>query len=63
MMAFAFVFGLGIFFYLPLILAGLTGVKSGFGFNLIDGALRLLIFMAYLLLIARMKDMPADCNN
>ena len=57
MMAFAFVFGLGIFFYLPLILAELTGVKSGFAFNLVDGALRLLIFMAYLLLIARMKDM------
>jgi uncharacterized protein YqhQ len=57
MMAFAFVFGLGIFFYLPLILAGLTGVKNGFGFNLIDGALRLVIFMAYLLLISRMKDM------
>ncbi len=57
MMAFAFVFGLGLFFYLPLILAELTGVKSGFGFNLVDGMMRLAIFMAYLLIISRMKDM------
>ena len=49
--------GFALFFYLPLWLAELTGVKGSIGFNLIDGAFRLTIFLGYLLLIARWKEM------
>jgi uncharacterized protein YqhQ len=53
----AFVLSLGLFFYLPLVLTDLTGVRHGFGFNLIDGVIRIVMFVAYLMLISRMKDM------
>lgn len=53
----AFVLSLGLFFYLPLVLTDLTGVRHGFGFNLIDGVIRIAMFVAYLMLISRMKDM------
>ncbi len=56
-MAVAFVLGLALFFYLPLILVDLVGVEGGFAFNLLDGVFRLAIFLGYLLLISRMKDM------
>jgi uncharacterized protein YqhQ len=49
--------GFVLFFYLPLWLAGLTGVKGSIAFNLIDGAFRLVIFLGYLMLIARWKEM------
>jgi uncharacterized protein YqhQ len=52
----AFSLGLALFFYLPLILTDLTGVKTGLGFNLIDGAIRLIFFLAYLFLISLWKD-------
>ncbi len=59
-MAFAFVFGMGLFFWLPLQLSHLTtgalGVESGIVFNLIDGVFRLVIFLAYLWLISRWKE-------
>ncbi|MDO9694513.1 MAG: DUF1385 domain-containing protein [Candidatus Latescibacteria bacterium] len=55
--AVAFVLSLGLFFYLPLVLTDLTGVRHGVGFNLIDGVIRIVMFVAYLLLISRMKDM------
>lgn len=54
---FALVLSLGLFFYLPLMLTELTGVRSGFWFNLIDGVLRLVVFLGYLLAISRMPDM------
>ena len=47
---FALVLGLLIFFYVPLILTGLLQVKSGVWFNLVDGVIRLAIFLAYLFL-------------
>lgn len=55
-LVFALGIGIALFFYLPLVLTDLTGVKSGIWFNLIDGALRMVIFLGYLLLISRFKD-------
>ncbi|HEX5131409.1 MAG TPA: DUF1385 domain-containing protein [Candidatus Krumholzibacteria bacterium] len=55
------VFALGagflLFFLLPLWLTELTGVQNGIVFNLIDGAIRLVFFLGYLMLIAQWKDM------
>jgi uncharacterized protein YqhQ len=56
-MAFALGAGFLIFFFLPLWLTGLTGVKNGIGFNLIDGAIRLVFFLGYLMAIAQWKEM------
>jgi uncharacterized protein YqhQ len=56
-MVVAFALSLFLFFYLPLILTDLTGARSGVAFNVVDGILRLAVFLAYLLLIGRMKDM------
>ena len=53
---FAFLFGLLIFFYLPLVLADLTGVKNGVLFNLVDGAIRLSFFLLYIYLISLWKE-------
>jgi uncharacterized protein YqhQ len=51
--------GLGflLFFYLPLFLTELFKVESGVLFNLIDGAFRLIIFLLYIFLISRWKEM------
>jgi uncharacterized protein YqhQ len=54
--AIAFIFGLGLFFYVPLLLTDAIGVKSGFSFNLVDGIIRLFIFLAYLFFISLFKD-------
>jgi uncharacterized protein YqhQ len=54
---FALAAGFGLFFYLPLFLTELTGVKGSITFNLIDGAIRLTVFLGYLLMIARWKEM------
>jgi len=55
------VFALGVgfllFFYLPLWLTELLGIESSIGFNLVDGAFRLIIFLAYLFAIAQWKEM------
>jgi uncharacterized protein YqhQ len=48
--------GLGIFFYLPLVLTELLGAKTGFWFNIVDGIIRLIFFLLYLCLILLMKD-------
>jgi uncharacterized protein YqhQ len=53
---FSFALGLFIFFYVPLILTELLGAKTGFTFNLIDGVLRIAIFLLYLFAIMLMKD-------
>lgn len=54
-----FALGMGflLFFLLPLWLTELTGVENGIAFNLVDGVIRLVFFLAYLLLIAQWKDM------
>ncbi|RLE08013.1 DUF1385 domain-containing protein [Candidatus Aerophobetes bacterium] len=51
--------GLGflLFFYLPLWLTDLLGVKTGFLFNLVDGIIRIAIFLIYIWLITLWKDM------
>ncbi len=48
--------GLALFFYVPLVLADLTGATSGFVFNLVDGFFRLAIFLGYLVLITLLPD-------
>lgn len=53
---FSLAIGLALFFYLPLVLTDLLGAKSGFWFNVVDGALRLAIFLIYLALITLWKD-------
>ena len=53
---FSFALGLGLFFYVPLLLTELFHLESGFAFNLVDGIIRLLIFLAYIYLITLWKD-------
>ena len=54
----AFVLGLGLFFYLPLLLTGwVPGTEGAFAFNLVDGAFRLVIFLLYIWAISLLKDM------
>lgn len=48
--------GLALFFYLPLVLTDLLGAKTGFWFNLVDGIIRVIIFLLYLSLITLWKD-------
>ncbi len=52
-----FVLVLFIFFYLPLILVELTGIKGGFLFNLIDGLIRITFFLTYIWAISLWKSM------
>jgi uncharacterized protein YqhQ len=54
---FALTAGFALFFYLPLFLTELTNVQGSLAFNLVDGVFRLAIFLGYLLLIARWKEM------
>lgn len=54
--AFSFALGLFIFFYVPLLVTEFIGAETGFWFNLIDGILRLSMFLLYLGLITMMKD-------
>ena len=54
---FALAMGFLLFFYLPLWLTERFDVQSSIAFNLIDGAFRLIVFLGYLLLIARWKEM------
>jgi uncharacterized protein YqhQ len=49
--------GLLLFFYLPLIIAGLAGAKGDISFNIVDGVVRLGIFFAYLAAINTWKEM------
>jgi uncharacterized protein YqhQ len=56
-MAFAGVFGLGLFFGLPLVLAGLAVHRSGsFLFVLVEGVIRVALVLAYLSAIALLPD-------
>ena len=49
--------GLLPFFYLPLVIAGLAGAEGDITFNVVDGAVRLGIFFAYLAAINLWKEM------
>ncbi len=53
---FALALGIAIFFYLPLVITGLFGFDSGFWFNLVDGLIRMIFFLAYIILISRWKE-------
>jgi uncharacterized protein YqhQ len=60
-MAMALLLGVGLFFLLPLyathLLAGLLpALRGSIAFNLADGAIRVLIFVLYIVGITRMKD-------
>ena len=48
--------GFVLFFYVPLILTELTGVRGGILFNLIDAAIRMSIFLLYIGLISLWKE-------
>jgi len=54
---FSFVVAFGVFFYLPLKLAELSGVQGSFAFNLIDGGIRLAFFLIYILAIGFWGEM------
>jgi len=53
---FSLAIGLLLFFYIPLVLTDMFNLKSGFAFNLVDGVIRLTIFLLYLFSITMMKD-------
>ena len=55
-MILAFAMGLALFFYVPLLLTDLLGAKTGFMFNLVDGIIRLVIFVTYIYVISRWKE-------
>jgi len=52
-----FALALFIFFYLPLLLVDLIGIKGGFLFNLIDGLIRITFFLIYIWTISLWKSM------
>jgi len=53
----AFALGFALFFYLPLFLTELTGLTQGVLFNLVDGIIRLVFLILYIVLITRWKEM------
>ena len=57
-MAVSFVLAIGIFMILPMLISRLfrTFIPSSFIQNLIEGAIRILIFLGYMKLVSRMKD-------
>jgi len=57
-MVLAFALGLGLFFYVPLLLTELVpGTEGSMVFNLVDGFFRLTFFIAYIWIISLWKDM------
>lgn len=50
---------IGLFFLLPMVIGGFFDgiVKSNVGLNLIEGVIRMVIFMAYMLAVSRMNEM------
>jgi uncharacterized protein YqhQ len=56
-MVVSFAVGLGLFFYVPLLLTDLTRVQNGVVYNLVDGVFRLVIFFAYLWAVTRWSEM------
>jgi uncharacterized protein YqhQ len=53
----AFALSLGLFFYLPLLLTDWLGVQGSVLFNVVDGIIRVALFILYLWAISLMKDM------
>jgi uncharacterized protein YqhQ len=54
---FALAAGFLLFFFVPLWLTELFPIENGILFNLVDGVFRLVIFLGYITLIARWKEM------
>ena len=54
---FSFVAAFGIFFYLPLKLTDLTGVRDPLAYNLVDGGIRLVFFLIYIVAIGYWREM------
>jgi uncharacterized protein YqhQ len=48
--------GMGLFFYLPLIITDFLGIKKGILFNLVDGMVRIGIFLIYIWAIGLWKE-------
>ncbi|OGF99820.1 MAG: hypothetical protein A3F83_00520 [Candidatus Glassbacteria bacterium RIFCSPLOWO2_12_FULL_58_11] len=53
---FSLLVGLAVFYYLPLWLTETLGIADPFLFNAVDGALRIAVFLTYLIIIAQWKD-------
>lgn len=53
---FSLALGIAFFFYLPLLLTEWLGFTSGWAFNLVDGLIRLILFLAYIYLISLWQD-------
>ena len=50
---------IGLFFLLPMVIGGLFDrwITSNLGIHLVEGLIRMVIFMAYMVLVSRMKEM------
>ncbi len=48
--------GILFFFYLPLVITEMLNIRSAVIFNLVDGILRVIFFLAYLFVISRWKE-------
>jgi len=53
---FAFAMGFLLFFLIPLWLTELMPIKNGIAFNLVDGVIRMTIFLVYIIAIAQWKE-------
>jgi len=53
----ALVLGFALFFYLPLFIAERMRLESGFWFNLVDGIIRLVVFLLYVSLVGLWGEM------
>jgi uncharacterized protein YqhQ len=49
-------FGLLLFFYVPLCIAGLFGFESGIVFNVVDGLIRLIVLLLYIWIISMWRE-------
>ena len=56
-MVVAFALGIFVFFYVPLVIAGRLGLENSFLFNLVDGVIRVVFFIAYIWGISLWKEM------
>ncbi|MEA2064275.1 MAG: DUF1385 domain-containing protein [Gemmatimonadota bacterium] len=54
--ALSLILGIALFFYLPLILTEMLNIESTLLFNIVDGIFRIIIFLAYLVIISRWSE-------
>jgi uncharacterized protein YqhQ len=53
----AFAISLGLFFYLPLVLTDALGIEGTIWFNVVDGLIRVALFLLYLWAVSKLPDM------